>query len=486
MTTRGACCVWLCGLAAACTSGGSDRSRDPGVDGTPDGGAHQDAATHGPGGGGGPRDGGGGSGGGTEDGSAGGGGGSTGGADGGSLDAGMYTLDWEFDRIIPQIAPPDSEFDVRGDATATFGNELQPALVLPDGSDYQNYDDTGFGRISYRDATDVTRSYDLYVLPSGTVWKIDRLGPSNARVEYLGSLHYSECPGGKKTPSDRMLMPALGLDLNHATEGGLMNASLRTNYGCETTTFGLPYPIDNYQGSASGRGYLSAPVSPPHWDAATRTAYFRTRPFPWMYYPEVLDPDSPEFKADFAAYGNRTLIQELFQKALDAVELDVAIRVLPDGTVLYAWRWSFLVDTTWGATSTEGLWTVFNGSKTSLAVYEEDPSTGWIEVTGPKSLAADSLARAAGWVGYFVDPVNANLGFAIHYGSEIPADSGISMSPRVDSALGPGVFATNTFPKTTGHKDGRILRQVFLSFGTREDLRATHARVDPYVRYQSR
>lgn len=386
--------------------------------------------------------------------------------------------------IIDEIQPSPTLFEPRGTAEASFSNVHQPANIK--GSNFRTYNDP-FGIISYTDQKNSNLSYSLYVTSSGGIWKMDKMDGQGKPIEYIGGYHYCECPGGKLHTSDRMIMPAIGLNLNHATEGGAYNSTLRTNYGCQTKRMGQPWPVNNYQGAASGRGELSRMIEAPKWDRRLQRAYFRTRPFPWIFYKEIFDANSPAFQADFVNYGNKTLIQQQFLDALENVELENVIQIQPDGTIMYAWMWTFLKDTSWGAYTTEGLWTGINSSEHGFSAWYDESKKSFVESSDKKGLNGVELQNSSGWAGMFTNDIQPNIGLGFFFGKKIAAtQAGISLIPGRKNHS-PAVFATNTFPtsKRLGKKYTRILRVMYFKLGDKQSFQDAQELLDAYTFYKN-
>ena len=360
-----------------------------------------------------------------------------------------------------------------------LGPSFQPGRVI--GPEFLNYGDAPFAKISYLDP-DPARAYDIYLTPSGAIWKLDR-HEQNYTVGYVGLHHLPECRTGLKTPSDRVIMPAIGLDTNFAGgEGAATRTLLRTNFGCQDSNFSDPYPIANYQGAASERGQLSRVVTTPTWEKETQTAYFKSVPWPWMYYPEVFETGSAAFTNDFVGYGNRQFIIDLMRNALDNVQLEVAVRILPDGTILYAWMWVVLKDIDWGTNVTEGLWAAFDARNT-VPIYFNYDTNEWVDVTDPsKTLNGIELARTHGWIGYLLDGNRPRFGIATHFGTTPTAGWSIGIAPGNDTQNSPAILHLDTYVKNLT-KESRLFRQIFFSIGTRDDMKRTNSRVLKFTRY---
>jgi hypothetical protein len=258
---------------------------------------------------------------------------------------------WSWDPA-DAMAPPPSAFTTRGTATIEQG----AAYAAPGApADMQHL----YGIMRYRDTIDPHRSYDLYFSPSLTIWKLHRIENASQSAQYVGGFHYSECAGGQVTAMDRVIMPAVGLNMNYSQEGAAPNLTARTNYGCVGQNRSLPFPADNFAGSGSGRGLLPEQITDPAWNAATQTLFARVRLKPWIFYEGILDSGSPEFMGDFPGqYDMQTslLIQSEIAAAVHNVEMEIQLRVYPDGTLMLSNIFTDLAGRPWVPVATDGIW----------------------------------------------------------------------------------------------------------------------------------
>jgi len=376
-----------------------------------------------------------------------------------------------------KVAPPFGAFEYRGNSTFEFGAQYSapgiPASLQPKSS-----------IIRYRDRRDSNYNYDLYITPAGIIWKIVRHDSSGSLVQYVGGHNYAECGDGNVTASDRVIMPAIGLNLNNSVEGGIP-MTLRTNYGCMNNHFSNPWPVNNYQAAASGRGILPEITENLVWDHTTSTLTVKTIPKPWMYYEGILDKTSPQFQGDFAKnYGNLDLILQEMNNSLDNISFNYQIRILPDGTIMLTHFWKVLKDRPWLANSTDGYWITFDGAPGGTVYYFDqttgqfiNPFAGGANSNG-LSLEAPALEKTGGWIGYFFDRIKSNMGIGFYTGN-IDLPGGVGFFPSTNS---PSVFHTDYFQNGLTSGEG-LFRQNFLVIGTKEDMQSRSTLLNNYVKY---
>lgn len=375
-------------------------------------------------------------------------------------------------------APPSSLFTDRGVATVEFGAQYA-APGAPADKEHL------YGVIRYRDNLDGLRDYDLFFSPTLTIWQFWRYELDHGSyAQYVGGFHYDNCQDGYVTAMDRVFMPAIGLHSQYGTQadqpGGDVNTLVITNYGCMNGHFSWYWPIDNFAGSGSGDGVLPSIPAGPTWTQATQTLHAVSISLPWVYYPGVLDPESPRFLLDFpVTYADPipTMIQSQIALALENVRLENQIRVFPDGTIMLTHIWTDLKARPWVPHTTDGYWLAPDSAPNGRVWYFDTSLTDYVDpFEGGQNPDGLYLTTGNGWVGYFVDQLRPELGIGFHYSHEA---GGISILPAHNWPNVPSVLHTDYWTNIVSH--GRAFRQMFITVGTKEDMQAKAAVLDGYT-----
>jgi len=269
-------------------------------------------------------------------------------------------------------------------------------------------------------------------------------------------------------------MPAIGTMAG--TECGSPVTLVRTNNGCMNNNFSIPFPVDNYQGAGSATGTLPTIVIVPTWTQTTQSLFSASRPKPWIYYDGALDPDSPRFLQDYVYCPDRAFIQSQMADALDNVQLENQIRILPDGTIMMTHIWTDQKGRPWISTARDGFWLAPDSAPNGRVFYFDPTRREYVEpFANGQNRDGMFLTMGSGWVGYFIDQLRPSFGLGFCYG---PAAEP-SIFPADYWPNGPSVLFSNYFTYLT--PGGRAFRQAFLVIGTKEEMQAKSAVLNDYV-----
>ncbi len=221
-------------------------------------------------------------------------------------------------------------------------------------------------------------------------------------------------------------------------------------------------------------------VVPPTWNPATRSLFSATLSKPWIWYEGILDPNSPRFLQDFLFCANRSFIQQQAAQAERNVRLENQIRVYPDGTVMLTHIWSDLRGRSWIDNATDGYWLAPDSAPAGRVFYYDPAQSAYIEpFAGGQNPAGLYLTTGNGWVGYFIDTLRPDVGMGFYY--YVPAGIGIFAANNWPNS--PAVVHTDFF--TSIVRRGQAFRQMFILLGTREQMQARNAVLQPYVKVLS-
>ncbi|HNO24940.1 MAG TPA: hypothetical protein PKK94_18330, partial [Leptospiraceae bacterium] len=284
---------------------------------------------------------------------------------------------------------------------------------------------------------------------------------------------------------------SIGLDTTYGIENGDSNRVLiRTNYGYSAGGLSNSYPINNYQGIGSGAGFLHTDfVDYPQWNQGTQTAFFKSRPFPWIFYPDSLDLSSIKFVSDYPYYSDKAKLVELIIDSLMNVELEVAIRIQPDGTIQYSWRWTSLGNFDWLSYATDSIWFALDRTMSVNGrleyYYLSTSSFQAVYNSAGLGLTADSLLNAKKYAACFFDSVRPDFGLGFHYGDiQTQGGASISLWPGASNDSGSvQIVATNMFPAFS--YPGNLFRQNFFNFGYLAEIDSKYELLKNYLAFLS-